>query len=78
MRLCNRCRELGRICAVCAALFAGAPGAHDLHTHEDQKQGPPREMRSVTVSTTASTTATTDWIVLPGTLKWFRIIPLST
>jgi hypothetical protein len=64
MRLCNRCRELGRICAACAVvLFVSG---HDPHTQEDQKQGPEREVRPVTVaSSTSSNMAATDWIVVP-------------
>jgi hypothetical protein len=77
MRLCNRCRELGLICAACAAVVFGS-AAHDLHTHEDQKQGPPRMVRALPASTTSSAAATTAWIVVPGTSKWFRIIPPST
>jgi hypothetical protein len=74
VRLCDRCRQLGYFCAACTvALFVSG---HDPHTHEDQKQGPPREVRTVTV--TASTSANlsaTDWIVVPGTLVRFRFPP---
>jgi hypothetical protein len=76
MRICKRCRELGRICAACAIFLFGA---HDLHNHEDQKQGPPREVRNVTiVASTTSNLSATEWIIVPGASKWFRFPPPST
>jgi hypothetical protein len=77
MRVCKRCRELGYMCPACASLLLGVSG-HDPHTHDDQKQGPPRQVRALAVSSTASSTSAMGWIVVPGTSKWFRIIPPST
>ena len=77
MRLCHRCRELGYICATCTVVLFGT-SPHDLHAHEDQKQQPPRQVRLVVASTTASTSLTTEWSIVPGTSKWFRRIPPPT
>jgi hypothetical protein len=74
MRFCKRCRELGYFCAACTVAFFVS--GHDPHTHEDQKQAPPREVRAVTVvASTSANMAVTDWIVVPGTSKRFRIPP---
>ena len=77
MRVCKRCREFGYMCLACASVLLGV-SVTDPHSHEDQKQGPPREVRAMTVSSTTASTSATDWIVLPGTSKRFRIIPPST
>jgi hypothetical protein len=69
------------ICAACSVVLFGAhdQGAHDPHTHQDHKSGPP-QARIVTVASTTSNLdgAVTIWNIVPGTSKWFRIIPPST
>jgi hypothetical protein len=70
MRICERCRKLGCVCAACGVvLFA----AHDAHTHEDQKSGPPQARTISVAASTASTPGNLTWIAVPGTSKRFRV-----
>jgi hypothetical protein len=75
MRLCERCREIGRAaCLACVVLV----GAHDLHTHEEPKSGPPKVRTVSVVSSTSDTMNVGIWTVVPGKPVQFRVPPSSS